>query len=160
MKKATGVGSVARINPPSTPPMIRATFMCRKLRAVALDTAAGGTRSLTIAIVAGEPIVSAMPSRTASTRITLRSGAAPRATDPNRTATMPRAMKFAISIVRAPSRSVRTPACGMSSRTGRPTTENTRPTAAAEPVTWSTYQPSAALNRKSPLVEHSIAAMK
>ena len=62
MKKATGVGSVARINPPSTPPMIRATFMCRKLRAVALETADGGTRSLTIAIVAGDPIVSAIPS--------------------------------------------------------------------------------------------------
>ena len=76
MKKATGVGSVARINPPSRPPMIRATFMCRKLRAVALDTADGGTRSLTIAIVAGDPIVSAIPSRTASTRITRRSGAA------------------------------------------------------------------------------------
>ena len=46
--------------------MIRATFMCRKLRAVALDTADGGTRSLTIAIVAGAPIVSAIPNRVAS----------------------------------------------------------------------------------------------
>ena len=69
-------------------------------------------------------------------------------------------MKFAISMVRAPRRSVSTPAWGMSSSTGTPTTEKTRPTAAAEPVTWSTYQPRAALNRKRPLVEHNIAAMK
>ena len=35
--------------------------MWRKLRAVALDTADGGTRSFTIAMVAGAPIVSAIP---------------------------------------------------------------------------------------------------
>ena len=48
----------------------------------------------------------------------------------------------------------------MSSRIGSPETEKIRPTAAAEPVTPRTYQPSAALKTKSPLVAHSIDAMK
>ena len=72
------------------------------------------------------------------------------------TPTTARATKFAMSIAREPNRSVRTPACGMSRRIGSPETEKTRPTAAAEPVTPRTYQPSAALNTKIPLVPHSI----
>ena len=48
----------------------------------------------------------------------------------------------------------------MSRRIGSPETEKTRPTAAAEPVTPRTYQPSAALNTKIPLVPHSIDTMK
>ena len=70
----------ARITPLSSPPMIRATFMCRKLRTVALETADGGTRSLTIAIDAGAPIVSAIPNSTASPSRTANDGAVPRAT--------------------------------------------------------------------------------
>ena len=47
--------------------MIRATFMCRKLSAVALDTAGGGTSSFTIDTDAGAPMVWATPSANAST---------------------------------------------------------------------------------------------
>ena len=122
MKKARAVLNVARTIPLTTPPMILAAFMCRKLRTVALETADGGTRSLTMAIDAGAPIVSATPNRTASPRRTMNSGVLPRATAPMMTPTTAKATKFAMSIAREPKRSVRTPACGISSRSGIPVT--------------------------------------
>ncbi len=51
----------ARSAPPSRPPTMRAAFMCRKFRAVALETAGAGTSSVTIATDAGAPIVWAIP---------------------------------------------------------------------------------------------------
>ena len=76
------------------------------------------------------------------------------------TATTESATKLAMSIDRDPKRSVSTPACGVSRRMGSPETEKTNPTAAADPVTPRTYQPSAALKTKTPLVAHNIDAMK
>ncbi len=48
------------------------------------------------------------------------------------------------TIARDPNGSVRTPACAVMNRIGRPEAVNANPTAAAEPVTSRTYQPSAA----------------
>ena len=70
------------------------------------------------------------------------------------------ALSEMMSIGRDPSRSVMTPAWAVSSNPDTPKAVNANPTAAADPVSSSTYQPSAAKYTKLPLLSDSIEPRK